>query len=302
MGQIIYLKTLIPSSILAFCFYVFLWDFSSLFITRSELFKLSLKKYQSLDDCLGAESTKGLKSVSIFKHVTYYFYQFLLWISRRPTRIIFLSWRHRLLFLCWLGFLLPTTVMSIFFRGFWIFYWLVRLILNFCYKGTPLQVNGSYNFLIPRCFSSATYSRQNPEDIVYTITARSGLSVHFIEIFLWLTLKVPYYRSFDLIYKFVNFRSGPFGLQNSFFYKVAFILKLVLFKLVFHIPLYVVNLALECAVSFPNPCLSDSEYRSRYELLQYYLFDRILFKLFIFKELGPVIDKKLDLSPHSIKL
>ena len=66
MGQIIYLKTLIPSSILAFCFYVFLWDFSSLFITRSELFKLSLKKYQFLDDCLGAESTKGLKSVSTF--------------------------------------------------------------------------------------------------------------------------------------------------------------------------------------------------------------------------------------------
>jgi hypothetical protein len=76
---------------------------------------------------------------------------------------------------------------------------------------------------------------------------------------------------------------------------------LILFKLVFHIPLYVVNLSLECTVSFPNSYSADYKNYSRYELLQPYLFEQILFKLFILKELGPVLDKKLGLNSRSIK-
>jgi hypothetical protein len=270
-------------------------------ITRSELFRFSLRKYQFFDAQIRTESAIGRESISAFRHIKLYFYKFLLWISGRSTRIIFLTGRYRLLFTCWLGFLLPATIISIFFRAFWLSYWLTRLTLNVCFRKPPLQVNKNYDFLIPHCFSSASYSLQNPDDVVYTVTGRSGLAVHFLEIFTWLVLKVPYYRSFDLIFKLINFRSSSFGRQNSFLTKATWALMLILFKLVFHIPLYVVNLSLECTVSFSNSYSADYKNYSRYELLQRYLFEQILFKLFILKELGPVLDKKLGLNSRSIK-
>lgn len=299
MSYILQIKTCIPSGVLAFFFYILLWDILLLFVTRDEIFRFSLENYRLIDKYMRSKSTNLRQSNYTWKYIKFYFYKFLMWISRRSARIIFLPWRYRLLFLCWLSFLLPITFISIPFRVFWLTYWLIRLVFNFLRKKQPLQANDRYDFLVPDGLASVRYTLQNPEDITYTVTHRNGLISHLFEICIWVAIKVPYYRSFDLLFKLSNFKLKSFEAQNPYRSKTILILKIIIFKLVFHIPLYVVKLALSCTISFLGSNFVDSKYYSSYEALQRYLFHEVLYKLFMNKELNLVHGKNLSLHIKS---
>jgi hypothetical protein len=254
--------------------------------------KVILMKLINKNDYYNTLGTNKLfKPHSLVALTLGYFYNYLITIFRNPNRMIFLEWHYRLLMVFWIWFISLLIPLTLVFRFFWFFYWLVKVTRAYWFNGLVVEPKRSREDLIPDNFLAVKLTYDSLEDFHNAVKVRRSIIIHFVEIIWWLSIKVPYYRMFNLVFKLCQLlktrtktpsKSNRFLIQQvNRFFKIF--LKVIIFKLILHIPWYVANLAYKFAIAFNS--VEGENYDTLLLKLSAYLNGELIYGLIFIEEI-----------------